>query len=509
MLLRHSFSCLRAAEFIDSVKVLLASGAGGDGVSIMAHEHGNEFAGPGGGNGGNGGSVLARCVSNYYDLRHIQEMGSSLSAESGQSGYARQAHGRRGRDLWLPLPTGCQITDVDTHNVLFDLDSPGVEVMLLEGGQGGKGNAAFANKWHHSPIESTRGLPGNTLLAQIELKLIADCGFIGYPNAGKSSLLAASTSSKPTIAPYPFTTLRPFVGVLHDMFGNCCRIADMPGLIEGAYENRGLGHQFLRHVERSKVLAFVVDMASTSPQPWEAVKRLRLELEYYSPALSKRVIMVFANKMDLENDSDGVSLSAKLQQLRIHVPEVPVFPVSALLGLTLCDNSTTENRLLMSALREKCGLPPALDYLASNVFALLREEKQERKDIQEQEKMELQRFFELKHNGVFRCVTSSASTQGSERVGKTSPFEQGKEEEASSVKDRNEMKEDDFLSYQDVLIDDEKSLVDQQLGNIFGSNCLIDPEENGYEHSIAHRNFHRYRDWTMNGIGFKSRSHEK
>lgn len=509
MMLRYSFSRLRAAEFIDCVKVLLASGAGGDGVSIMAHEHGNEFAGPGGGNGGNGGSVLARCVPNYYDLRHIQEMGSSLAAEAGQSGYARQAHGKRGSDLWLPLPIGCQITDVDTHAVLFDLDTPGVEVMLLEGGQGGKGNAAFANKWHHSPIESTRGLPGNTMLAQIELKLIADCGLIGYPNAGKSSLLAASTSSKPTIAPYPFTTLRPFVGVLHDMFGNCCRIADMPGLIEGAYENRGLGHQFLRHVERSKVLAYVVDMSSTSPQPWEAVTRLRLELEYYSPALSKRVIMVFANKMDLEKDSDGVSMSAKLQQLRNHVPEVPVFPVSALLGLALCDNSAKEKCLLTHALQEKCGLSPALDYLSSKVFALVREEKQERKDIQEQEEMELQRLFELKHNGVFRCATSSASSQDSKRTWKTSPSEHQMEEEASAVKDSDERKEDGFCSHQDALIEDEKSLVDQQLGNIFGNNCLIAPEEDAYEHSIAHRNFHRYRDWTMNGIGFKSRSNEK
>lgn len=507
MLLHRSFVFLRAAEFIDSVKVLLASGAGGDGVSIMAHEHGNEFAGPGGGNGGNGGSILARCVSDQPDLRHIRDMGSSLTAETGQSGYARQAHGRKGKDLWLPLPIGSQITDVDTHTVLFDLDVPGVEVMLLEGGQGGKGNAAFANKWHHSPIESTRGLPGNTMLAQIELKLIADCGLIGYPNAGKSSLLAAITSSKPAIAPYPFTTLRPYVGVLHDIFGNTCKIADLPGLIEGAYENRGLGHQFLRHVERSKVLAYVVDMASTSPQPWEAVRRLQLELEYYSPDLSKRSVMVLGNKMDIEEDMKGVKLDWKLKELIRCVPELPVFPVSALLSNSFCDSVAPESHLLLKTHRSDCGLTPALEYLVRYVVALQQKEKQERRKLEEDEQRELQRFFELKHNGVFRRGTSSAL-----------PFKNSTETIGTRANGGGITGETDETTLNDVVEEEVEtldpygsfdseghSLVDQQLGNIFGDNGLDTKKGDAYEHSIAHRAFHRYRDWTMNGFGFKSR----
>lgn len=506
MILRRSRTLLRASEFIDSVKVLLASGSGGDGVSIMAHEHGNEFAGPGGGNGGNGGNVLARCVPDRHDLRHILEAGSSLSAEPGQSGYARQAHGKRGKDLWLPLPLGCQITDVDTHTVLFDLNLPGMEVMLLEGGQGGKGNAAFANKWHHSPTESTRGLPGNTMLAQIELKLIADCGFIGYPNAGKSSLLAAVTSCKPAIAPYPFTTLRPYVGVLQDIFGNMCRIADLPGLIEGAYENRGLGHQFLRHVERSKVLAYVVDMASTSPQPWEAVRRLQLELEYYSPGLSKRAIMVLASKMDLEKDRAGVRLTTKVHELTRHVPELPVFPVSALPGFRCSHSCILESHLLLSTHQRDCGLAPALEYLVSHVFALQQKEKREHQEVEEEEQRELERIFQLKHNGVFRRVRGSKNyPEDSKKTDRSTPSCGLLGDSADDVKGSGSVNDLENEYYEETSLDVEgESLVDQQLGNVFGDNGFGSQKEDAYEHSIAHRAFHRYRDWTMNGVGCRS-----
>eukprot|EP00796_Vickermania_ingenoplastis_P005231 gene5231-3745_t len=446
----RSWRCLRQQGFVDSVKVLLASGAGGDGVSVMAHEHGNEFAGPGGGNGGNGGSVFARCVSKVSDLRHIQEMGNQLAAGPGCCGYSRQAHGRRGEDLWLSLPVGCQITDVDTNEVLFDLDEPGTEVLLLEGGQGGKGNAAFANRWMHSPVQSTRGLPGNTLLAQIELKIIADCGLIGYPNAGKSSLLAALTSSKPAVAPYPFTTLRPYVGVLRNVVGDVCRIADLPGLIEGAYENRGLGHQFLRHVERSKTLAYVVDMSESyhpvdEPplQPWEVVERLGSELEYYAPGLSRRSIMVFANKMDIERDPQGCRTVDKLEELRRRLPQIPVFPVSAALGMALGGTNSCHT-----------GLAPAVEYLTKHVFQMNRSEELRRARSKRDNREELEKVFRLKHNGVFiKEHTGEASDhQGSQ------------------------------------------SLVDQQLD---GRGDAGYDAGDGYEHSIARRQLHQYRDWTM------------
>lgn len=436
---------LRSTAFVDSVKVLVASGAGGDGVSIMAHEHGNEFAGPGGGNGGNGGNVFLRCVSNRYDLSHIAKMGSQVTAAAGNSGFARQAHGKRGQDMWLLLPLGSQVTDVDTNSVLFDMDEVGMEVMLLEGGQGGKGNAAFANKWQHSPIESTRGLPGNTLLAHFELKTIADCGLIGFPNAGKSSLLCAVSSSKPAVAPYAFTTLRPFVGVLQTLSGSRCRIADLPGLIDGAYENRGLGHQFLRHVERSKTIAYVIDMnetylpggdADVPMEPWDAFDRLRDELEFYSPELSQRAIMVLANKMDIKVDSRGRSLMEKLQHFQDYVKPLPVFPISAALGT---------------------GLSPAMEYLTSAVFERNEEEVKTRAIESRDQQEELRRLFELKHNGVFRQADGAAV----------------REEEES----------------------DQGSLVDQQLG--FAGDSGFGRKDGAYEHSIAYRRLHSYRDWSM------------
>lgn len=462
-MLRRTWGARKAKHrFVDRVKVLLCSGTGGDGASIMAHEHGNELAGPGGGNGGNGGNVMLRCVKQRTDLSHIADMGGQVAAGAGCCGFSREAHGRRGHDLWLPLPLGTQVVDMDTNEVLYDLEEDGMEIVLLEGGQGGKGNAAFANKWHHSPIESTKGLPGNTMLAQIELKTIADCGLVGYPNAGKSSLLSAISASKPTIAPYAFTTLRPYVGVLHDLYGNECRVADIPGLIEGAYENRGLGHQFLRHVERTQCLALVVDMCDTyNPnaggtggdavlQPWDVVKLLLQELEYYLPGLSERVIMVYANKMDIEKDSTGAATEAKLAELKRRV-SLPVFPISAALGIHLGPQ------------HEQTGLTPALQFMCGEVFARQSHERGVRQHRVSRERAQLERAFQATHNGVFATANAHAV----------------------------------HLDNPDDDTEGGSSLVDQQLD--FLGNSGLGVEFNAYENSAARGQLHRYRDLTMKG----------
>lgn len=453
--------CVRRGKhrFVDRVKVLVCSGAGGDGASIMAHEHGNEFAGPGGGNGGNGGNVMLRCVKTCTDLSAVESMGNQITAGAGSCGFSREAHGRRGQDLWLQLPVGTQVVDLDTNEVQYDLDEAGTEVILLEGGQGGKGNAAFANKYHHSPIESTKGLPGNTMLAQIELKTIADCGLVGYPNAGKSSLLSAISTSKPTIAPYAFTTLRPYVGVLHDLYGNVCRVADIPGLIEGAYENRGLGHQFLRHVERTKCLALVVDMCDTYVptnsteavlQPWDVVELLMQELDYYLAGMSENVVMIFANKMDLEKDSTGAPTRVKLEELKRRV-SLPVFPVSAALGIELgVQHSST-------------GLAPALHFLCHQVFTRQAEEKKVRQFRLSQERAQLERAFRAKHNGVYLPSVHTIGTAATDDYG-----------EAVAT-----------------------SLVDQQLD--FIGNSGLGSDFDAYENSAARGQLHRYRDLTMKG----------
>ncbi|ORC85210.1 putative GTP-binding protein [Trypanosoma theileri] len=445
------FLSKRNHPFVDAVKVLLSSGAGGDGASVMSHEHGNEFAGPGGGNGGNGGSVMLRCSRKYTDLSHIKAMGNQISAAAGSVGYARTAHGKRGKDLLLELPVGTEVVDVDTNEVVYDVDEDGVELLLLEGGQGGKGNAAFANKWHHSPTESTRGLPGNTMLVQFELKTIADVGLIGCPNAGKSSLLSAISTSKPMIAPYVFTTMRPYVGIIHDLYGNTCRVADLPGLIEGAYENRGLGHQFLRHVERTQSLAYVVDMstsytpsdATRMPEPWEVVETLQKELEYYLPGLSNRAMMIFANKMDVHTDENGVLLTHKLQELQKRV-HLPVFPISAALGIALGSS------------HPQAALTPALNFMCEEVFRKKRRQTEIRSAQKRTEAFVLEKTFRAKHTGVFAP--------------------------AEGLTDNNT---------------GGLSLVDQQLGTC-GCSGLGDNFD-GYQRATARGKLHDYRDLTMKG----------
>ncbi|CBH15820.1 GTP-binding protein, putative [Trypanosoma brucei gambiense DAL972] len=393
--LRRMSKC-SSHPFVDAVKLLISSGAGGDGASVMSHEHGNEFAGPGGGNGGRGGNVMLKGSKKVNDLSHIKAMGTQISAAPGSVGFARTAHGKKGKDLLLELPVGTTVVDVDTNEVVYDVDEDGVELLLLQGGQGGKGNAAFANKWHHSPTESTRGLPGNTMLAQLELKSLADVGLVGYPNAGKSSILSAISSSKPTIAPYAFTTKRPYVGFIYDLYGNTCRVADLPGLIEGAFENRGLGHKFLRHAERTQSLAYVIDMAesynpssSTKPlEPWEAVETLRRELEYYLPGLSSRAMMIFANKMDMYKDTKGNFLKEKAEELQRRV-QLPVFPVSAALGIAL------------GAEHPQAGFKCAVELMCKVVF----QKKQRCKDMREaQRRLEtftLDKTFCDKNIGAF------------------------------------------------------------------------------------------------------------
>lgn len=442
-----------SAPFVDSVKVLLCSGSGGDGASVMSHEHCNEFAGPGGGNGGNGGNVMLRCAKRCRDLSHVAALGTQIKANDGSCGYARRSHGRRGADLWLEVPVGTVVSDVDTNVSLYDLSEDGLEVLLLEGGQGGKGNATFANKWHHSPIESTRGLPGNTLLAQLEVKTMADCGLVGYPNAGKSSLLSAISSSSPPVGHYTFTTTRPYVGVIHDLYGNTCSVADLPGLIEGAFENRGLGHQFLRHVERTKVVAFVVDMSdafdpinSGKPlQPWEVVTSLSQELDYYQPNFSRKAAMVFANKMDQEKDSTGALLLHKLEELKRRVP-LPVFPVSAAIGKELGYRDS------------RSGLAPALQYLCERVFAQRANELTTARKRQANESERLQRVFEGKNNGLFLRQYEGCADTGPEL-----------------------------------------SLVDQQLGMHGGSSSSLGSDYDGYVSSTARGKLFEYRDVTMKG----------
>jgi GTP-binding protein len=497
----------RHAPFSDSVKILVSSGAGGDGANKMLHLHMEEYAGPGGGNGGRGGCVYLRCARKRQDLNHIKRLGKYVSAGIGRVGKTRTEHGSRGNDLTLDLPLGTQVTDVDTNDVIFDLDTENTEVLLLDGGTGGKGNASFASASCHSPKHSTRGLPGNTMLAQFELKSIADCGLVGLPNAGKSTLLSAISSCQPRIAPYPFTTMHPLVGKIQDMFGNSCDVADLPGLIEGAYENRGLGHQFLRHVERTQVIAYVVDMSDSyaasereAPQePWEAVELLQQELEYYLPGLSDRATMVFCTKMDKRVDAAGVSTESKFQRMRESLPGLQCFPVSA---------------------AEGAGLADAVGYLCNDVFARKAAAKEERRLQRQGDVDEVQRLFQERHRGLFpNAMDRTAADEYDVAFRSTNPGEaDARYSDAprmfgagsfQAVAPQHRGNRGDMAHqrhYEGGGGDDEggaaASLVDQQLGSLEGESGFGD-SYSAYHHLPESGRLPRVRDNTMRGAYWK------
>jgi GTP-binding protein len=317
--------------FIDEVKVHLRAGDGGAGCLSFRREKFIPKGGPDGGNGGKGGDVVLVCDNNIGDLEAYRWQ-PHRSAKNGQPGMGRLSTGFNGPDLPLHLPPGTQVLDLDTGRLVAELTEPGERVVLLQGGRGGAGNAAFRNSINQAPRTTTPGKPGETGSFRLVLKTIADLGLVGFPNAGKSSLTRALTSARPKVAPYPFTTLHANVGVIEypDRHGRVF-LADIPGLIEGASENRGLGHRFLKHIERCTLLVFLLDMAgSEGRDPLADYKVLERELRLYSKVLAAKPRLVVANKMDL------AAAAAHLARFRAKVP-VPVAPISCLQGDGLAD----------------------------------------------------------------------------------------------------------------------------------------------------------------------------
>lgn len=308
--------------FIDEVKVHLRAGDGGAGCLSFRREKFIPKGGPDGGNGGKGGDVVLLCDNNVGDLEAYRWQ-PHRSAKNGQPGMGRLSAGINGPELLLPLPPGTQVLDLETGRLVAELTEPGERVVLLEGGRGGTGNAAFRNSINQAPRTTTPGKPGETGSFRLVIKTIADLGLVGFPNAGKSSLTRALTSARPKTAPYPFTTLHVNVGVIEypDRHGRVF-LADIPGLIEGASENRGLGHRFLKHVERCSLLVFLLDMAgSEGRRPWDDYRVLERELRLYSKVLAAKPRLVVANKMDLP------AAPGLLAQFRAKVP-ASVVPVS-------------------------------------------------------------------------------------------------------------------------------------------------------------------------------------
>jgi GTP-binding protein len=283
--------------FLDRVKIYVRAGNGGDGAATFRHEAHVPRGGPDGGDGGRGGSIYLRVDPGQTTLRDFR-FSHHFKAAAGGRGERARRHGKAGEDLDLPVPPGTAVVDDATGELVADLVASGQRTLVARGGRGGLGNTHFKTSTHQAPKHAQKGEPGEERWLRLELRLIADVGLVGLPNAGKSTLLAALTAAQPKIADYPFTTLEPNLGVM-ELPDDERRptIADVPGLIEGASSGAGLGHAFLRHVERTRVLVHVVDGASRDPEADYAV--IRDELFAHDPALLEKPILVAFNKLDL------------------------------------------------------------------------------------------------------------------------------------------------------------------------------------------------------------------
>ncbi len=313
--------------FIDRAKIFVRGGDGGNGCVAFRREKFVPKGGPAGGDGGRGGHVILVAdggLRTLVDFRYRVH----YRAPRGQHGRGKGMHGRDGEDLLVRVPVGTVVRDAGTGEILADLVAQGQQVVVARGGRGGRGNIHFATPVERAPERAEPGRPGEERWLELELKLLADVGLVGMPNAGKSTLLARVSAARPKVAAYPFTTLVPHLGVVRVDEGRSFVLADIPGLIAGAAAGAGLGHGFLRHIERTRVLVYVLDTAGTEGRdPVDDLKALREELRLYNPELVTRVQVVAANKMDLPESEEG------LERLRAAFGEsYEIFPVSGLTG---------------------------------------------------------------------------------------------------------------------------------------------------------------------------------
>jgi GTP-binding protein len=318
--------------FVDEADIHVKAGDGGRGCLSFRREKFVPRGGPDGGDGGAGGSVFLVADPHRNTLVHFR-FNPEFSAERGGHGQGANRHGRKGRDLEVPVPVGTVVhgRDPDTGELtpLADLTSIGERVLVARGGRGGLGNAHFATSTNRAPRKVQPGEPGEVRALHLTLKLLADVGLVGFPNAGKSTLISRISAAKPKIASYPFTTLTPHLGVVSLSGDRSFVVADVPGLIEGAHAGHGLGHRFLRHIERTKVLAHLVDVSNESGRnPVEDFETIRRELALYDPALARKAQVVVATKLDAVDDPARVKALRK----RAKALKLPFFTVSAVTG---------------------------------------------------------------------------------------------------------------------------------------------------------------------------------
>lgn len=317
--------------FADSAKIYIRSGKGGDGHVSFRRELHVAAGGPDGGDGGRGGDLIFEVdegINTLNDFRHIRK----YCAEDGGNGSKRKCHGADGDDLVVKVPEGTIVKDAETGLVITDMSHENRREVILRGGRGGKGNQHYATPTMQVPKYAQPGRPGKEMYVTLELKVIADVGLVGFPNVGKSTFLSRVTNAKPKIANYHFTTLNPNLGVVDLEGTDGFVIADIPGLIEGASEGIGLGHEFLKHIERTKVMIHMVDAASVEGRdPVEDIKVINAELEAYNPELLERPQIIAANKMDVYYGDDENSVINRLKE-EFEPKGIEVYPISAVSG---------------------------------------------------------------------------------------------------------------------------------------------------------------------------------
>ena len=315
-------------KFIDEAKIEVIAGNGGNGVASFNREKFRPFGGPDGGDGGKGGSIWAIADNNVNTLidYHYTKM---FRAKNGENGRGSDCYGKGADDIVLRMPVGTIITDRETGQIIADLVEHGQKQLLARGGEGGWGNIHFKSSTNRAPRQKTDGKPGERLELQLELKVLADVGLLGMPNAGKSTLISAVSNARPKIADYPFTTLQPNLGVVRIGHEKSFVIADIPGLIEGAAEGAGLGHQFLRHLQRTRLLLHLIDLSpfDETADPVAQARALIAELEKYDPELARKPRWLVLNKLDLVPENERAEkvrdLVSRLQW------DGPVFEISA------------------------------------------------------------------------------------------------------------------------------------------------------------------------------------
>ncbi|MCR5670273.1 MAG: GTPase ObgE [Butyrivibrio sp.] len=317
--------------FVDKARIYIQSGKGGDGHVSFRREKYVPNGGPDGGDGGKGGDVIFKVDEGINTLADFH-YGGKYKAESGQEGGKRRCHGKDGKDIIIKVPEGTVIKEAETGKVIADMSGDNKEVTVLKGGRGGNGNMHYATSTMQAPKYAQPGQPAIELEVMLELKVIADVGLVGFPNVGKSTFLSKVSNAKPKIANYHFTTLTPILGVVDLKDARGFVVADIPGLIEGAAEGAGLGHEFLRHIERTRMMIHVVDAASTEGRdPMEDIKAINHELENYNADITKKRQVIAANKIDMLADGENDEIIQKIRD-EYEPLGVKVFPISTLTG---------------------------------------------------------------------------------------------------------------------------------------------------------------------------------